>query len=200
MAKLDTNRLQKAILDYGQKLVDEHKETETADTAEQKINSGDYKDMDVKNINAVKTLISMVRDVATKKYKVPLRTLVLAAGGIAYLVSPIDVVPDVIPGGLVDDALVISIVVKSCYADIAEYKKWKDVQDGNDNTESVVDVHTNDNVGSTTSVQLDTYLAKTFGENESLKKAEIERLAGLCYDETVTDVRKRAEIALADLS
>lgn len=206
MANLDKERLLNACIEYGAKMIEEQREKETADAAEKKMNSDDMKDVDMKTMNALKTLISMIRDVAAKEYDVPVKTMVLTIGAVAYLVSPIDVIPDVIPGvGYTDDVTVVSLVVKSCYDDIVAYKKWKEEKTkeagGEEaDTDKAEPVLAKQDTSTGASANLDAYLMKNFGDNIELQNAEIERLAQLCYDNSVTDVRKRAEIALADLS
>ena len=42
-----------------------------------------------------------------------------------YFVSPIDVLPDGIPGlGFLDDAIVVGIILKWCQNDIDKYMDW----------------------------------------------------------------------------
>lgn len=206
MASIDTERLLKAITDYGKKVMEEHSEAKTADEAEEKIDSGNIDHLDVKSLGMIKIMINMIRDVYAKKYQVPPSTMVLIVGAIAYLVLPLDLIPDWFPGiGHSDDAAVIALIVKKCYDDLVAYDKWKKEQG------EAVDVDASEveqAEGKASDVEadksdvmsLDEYLSKNFGDNEELKKAEIERLAALCYDESVTDLRKRAEIALADLA
>ena len=44
----------------------------------------------------------------------------------AYLVSPLDIIPDFLPiVGFVDDATVFALVVSSFQSDLNAYKEWK---------------------------------------------------------------------------
>ena len=54
----------------------------------------------------------------------------IAAIGFAmiYLVSPLDVIPDFLVLGFVDDAAVFGLVVSAFQSELKEYKKWKDNQ------------------------------------------------------------------------
>ena len=75
--------------------------------------------------------IEMVRDWKRKIYKdVPMRTVIAIVATIVYLVSPIDVIPDVVPGiGVVDDIAVVGFCVKAVHDDIRKYEQWKKEQD-----------------------------------------------------------------------
>ncbi|MDY4674470.1 MAG: DUF1232 domain-containing protein [Treponema sp.] len=51
------------------------------------------------------------------------RTIALILAGIAYIISPLDIVPDLIPvAGLLDDAALLSMILNSISGDIKEYK------------------------------------------------------------------------------
>ena len=43
----------------------------------------------------------------------------------AYLVSPLDVIPDFILFGFVDDAAVFGLVVSAFQSELEDYKEWK---------------------------------------------------------------------------
>ena len=61
----------------------------------------------------------------------PLRLFAAAVIGIAYLVSPIDIVPDVIPlAGWIDDFLVVTAVVRLARFDLARYRRWREARCG----------------------------------------------------------------------
>jgi uncharacterized membrane protein YkvA (DUF1232 family) len=50
----------------------------------------------------------------------------MIAGALAYVVFPIDIIPDFILGvGFLDDAFVLGFVVKQLTEEIARYKKFK---------------------------------------------------------------------------
>lgn len=56
----------------------------------------------------------------------PLRLFAAAIVGLAYLASPIDIVPDIIPfAGWIDDILVVTAVVRLARFDIERYRRWK---------------------------------------------------------------------------
>ena len=75
----------------------------------------------------VPILCLMVRDYATGDYTdVPFGTVVGIVIALVYFLSPVDLIPDVIPGiGYLDDALVIGFAVSAAHNDIAAYRRWK---------------------------------------------------------------------------
>mgnify|MGYP002510007270 CR=1 FL=1 len=75
----------------------------------------------------VPTLCLIVKDYVQGNYKeIPLATMAMLVVALVYFVSPIDLIPDVIPIiGQVDDAVVIAIAVGAAHNDLAKYKEWK---------------------------------------------------------------------------
>lgn len=73
----------------------------------------------------IKTMTAMLRDYTDGSYRdVPWTTVASITAAVLYFVSPIDLIPDVIPGvGYVDDAAVIAMCVKSFRCDIETYRK-----------------------------------------------------------------------------
>jgi uncharacterized membrane protein YkvA (DUF1232 family) len=54
------------------------------------------------------------------------RTLASVAGALLYVVSPVDVIPDFIPGiGLIDDAAVLALLLHSLAQDLAAFRIWE---------------------------------------------------------------------------
>ena len=78
----------------------------------------------------VKLFFAMLRDFVTKKYPyLPLRVCIVVAGALAYLLAPLDFLPDFLPSlGLVDDAALIALCVKFAAQDIDDYKAWRKAQ------------------------------------------------------------------------
>lgn len=82
--------------------------------------------------NDLKLLLSLVKDYISGAYReIPYGAILAALGGILYFLSPIDFIPDFIPGiGLVDDVFVIGMVLKQIHSDLLKYEKWKSRQGG----------------------------------------------------------------------
>lgn len=105
--------------DFSQK--DLEKVMADADVAEEK--GGKLGDQ----IENFKLLWSLLKDYYNGTYRnVPWKFIAAIGFAVAYLISPIDVIPDFIPlVGFVDDAAVFGLVVKSFMSEIEEYKTWK---------------------------------------------------------------------------
>ena len=79
-----------------------------------------------KQFENFKLLWSLLKDYYNKRYPNAPWKLIAATGfAVAYLISPIDVIPDVIPFlGFVDDASVFALVIAGFQSDIDDYKVW----------------------------------------------------------------------------
>ncbi len=73
------------------------------------------------------TLIRLVRAYVKGEYRdLPWETIALAIGALIYFLSPIDLIPDVIPiAGYMDDAAVIGFVVASIHTDLNNFRDWE---------------------------------------------------------------------------
>ena len=78
--------------------------------------------------DSIRTAYDLVSDSVTGKYKgLSKGTLMLLAGGLAYLALPIDLVPDLIPvAGWMDDAAVLGWIFMRCADEFKKYKEFKD--------------------------------------------------------------------------
>ncbi|MCA1843338.1 MAG: DUF1232 domain-containing protein [Actinobacteria bacterium] len=58
--------------------------------------------------------------------KIPLDSLILVVAAVVYVVTPVDAIPDFIPGvGYLDDAVVVGFVVKFLRDELAAFKAWE---------------------------------------------------------------------------
>jgi uncharacterized membrane protein YkvA (DUF1232 family) len=74
-------------------------------------------------LDEAKLLWEMLRNPA---FKMPGKAKAILIAGLIYFISPIDLIPDFIPGlGYVDDAFVIALVIKSLRDVIEEYRRWR---------------------------------------------------------------------------
>lgn len=80
------------------------------------------------SLSNVPLLISCLRSYIKKEYtKMPLGSLIAILASLIYIFTPIDLVPDFIPGvGYLDDAAVITTCLKLVSSDLENYKKWRE--------------------------------------------------------------------------
>lgn len=72
-------------------------------------------------IGKVKTLYAMMRD---KEFAMAWSSKTMVIAGLLYFISPIDVLPDVIPIlGYIDDAFVVSLVMNALTSEIERYQE-----------------------------------------------------------------------------
>lgn len=73
------------------------------------------------------SLIRLLRAWKTGSYPgLSVRTLASLAAAVLYLLSPIDLVPDFIPGiGLLDDVVVLTLLLQSLAQDLAAFRAWE---------------------------------------------------------------------------
>lgn len=72
-------------------------------------------------------LIRMIKAYASGRYRdVPWTTLVAATAAVIYVVTPVDLIPDVVPGvGFLDDAAVVAFVLGAITVDLDAFKEWE---------------------------------------------------------------------------
>lgn len=98
---------------------------------EEKVRSGfTQAEMKAKQRGAAKKLLDGVRTLwnmlVDPDYTIPWPVKAWVLAGLAYFISPIDAIPDVIPVlGYVDDAAVIAWVLHQISDEVAAYRKWK---------------------------------------------------------------------------
>ncbi len=69
-----------------------------------------------------KLLYAMLKDAVAGRFKAPWATISAVTAALLYFISPIDLLPDFIPGaGLIDDALVIAMAVSLARMDLKRY-------------------------------------------------------------------------------
>lgn len=73
-------------------------------------------------------MVSLIKSYIQKEYtEIPLGTIIAIISASIYFLSPVDLLPDVIPGaGYIDDAAVVAACLALVGSDIEEYKKWRE--------------------------------------------------------------------------
>lgn len=76
-------------------------------------------------IDNLKWLIKMLKSYFSGDYKeINFESVIIIMASIIYFVNPLDFLPDFLPGGLIDDAAILSFVIKTVSSDIQHYKQW----------------------------------------------------------------------------
>jgi uncharacterized membrane protein YkvA (DUF1232 family) len=75
----------------------------------------------------VELLTQLTRDYARKEYRdIPKSSFVWIVAALAYLVNPIDSIPDVIPIlGFTDDIAFLAFVMSKVHHELQRYKGWR---------------------------------------------------------------------------
>lgn len=123
MSKIFNEKYAKKIFDdfdnYTQE--DADKVMNNADRIEKIMSNGTLS----KFMKDVKLYFKMLSDVFSRRYtRVPKGTVAAIVGTLLYVLSPVDVIPDVIPVvGYLDDAAVLALCLKFAKHDVDEYKR-----------------------------------------------------------------------------
>ncbi len=76
----------------------------------------------------LRLLIPLVKDYLKGTYRdVSVKSIVIFIVALAYIISPIDLIPDYILGlGQIDDAAILCLSLYFLEKDLMKYKQWKD--------------------------------------------------------------------------
>ena len=76
--------------------------------------------------NDIPIIIQLIKDYTSGRYKaIPLGTIIALICALIYFLSPVDLIPDTIPGvGYLDDLTVIGLAIKFASTDFDDYKEW----------------------------------------------------------------------------
>ncbi len=79
-------------------------------------------------LSYIPIFIQMMKYYFTKEYtNLPLGTVIVIVSTLLYLCSPIDLIPDFIPGlGYLDDVAVVMACLKLVESDVKEFIQWRD--------------------------------------------------------------------------
>lgn len=75
-----------------------------------------------------KVIIPMFKDIFTGNYRMPILRVITFIAALAYLIWPIDLVPDFIIGlGWIDDLIIFSFVSRTLEEELKKYQYHKDM-------------------------------------------------------------------------
>lgn len=88
----------------------------------------------------VRLLIELIKDYNKGEYTgLSKNSIILVIISLIYLVSPLDIIPDFLVGGFLDDAAVIAFILKKIEAEITAYKSWKSIEK-EDNDDNMIEI------------------------------------------------------------
>lgn len=78
--------------------------------------------------NKLQLMFGLIKDWIAGNYKdVPKGSVVAIIAGLIYFVSPIDLIPDLVPlVGLTDDIVILGLIIRQISSDLDKYKEWKE--------------------------------------------------------------------------
>ena len=77
-------------------------------------------------IEDIQAVMSLVVDYTKKRYRsVSKSTIITIIAGLLYLANPMDIIPDFLFGGYIDDAAVIGYLLTKIKDELDRYKDWK---------------------------------------------------------------------------
>lgn len=78
-------------------------------------------------IDDIGMALSLARDYSKKNYKdVSKAAIASIVAGIIYLVNPMDIIPDFLFAGFLDDAAVFGYILTRVKDELDKYRSWKD--------------------------------------------------------------------------
>lgn len=122
LRRIDTDFVEEGARDVGEEDVEEI--VERADAIKQRFTKegplGRF-------IEDGELMLSLVRDYWRRRYRrVPVWTIGAVAFTLLYILNPMDLVPDALPGvGLIDDAALLSVALLLVEQDLYEYRAWR---------------------------------------------------------------------------
>ena len=114
--------LAKGIPEATATLKDEQKAKKLISNLEKKLKNSRLNEV----LENIPLLISCLKSYIKREYtEIPLGSMLAIVSALIYWVSPIDIIPDCIPGvGYIDDTAVVLACLAMVKADLDDYKKW----------------------------------------------------------------------------
>ncbi len=129
----------RAAIDKVISTMDDKKAIKSVEKIDKNINKLNGK-VDNKMLDGIKKTLEMVKDGLAGKYPLPKRTLFMIIANLLYVISPIDIVPEIFLGpiGYIDDVGVWASLYPAIQQDLIEWGAWKIAGGGKvDNIENV---------------------------------------------------------------
>lgn len=74
----------------------------------------------------VRIIVELIKDYTNGVYRnLSKNSIILVIISLLYLINPLDIIPDMLFGGFIDDAAVIAYILKRISSELELYKEWK---------------------------------------------------------------------------
>lgn len=95
----------------------------------------------------LKLMLNLLKDWLKGDYKdLSRNSAIMIIISFLYLISPLDLIPDFLFGGFIDDIAVLGFVFKKLSEEIGKYKEWKDLGNNyktDDSEDSFIEINLN---------------------------------------------------------
>ncbi|MBU5312766.1 DUF1232 domain-containing protein [Tissierella carlieri] len=89
----------------------------------------------------IKLFLDLLKDWMRGDYReISKGSIIMIIISLLYLVNPLDLIPDFLVAGFIDDLAVIAYVIKKISDELNVYKKWKFSNDNEDSIEVEVEI------------------------------------------------------------
>ncbi|NUM89266.1 MAG: DUF1232 domain-containing protein, partial [Bdellovibrionales bacterium] len=71
-------------------------------------------------------LLRLLKAWASGSYRaIPWQSIVWVVAALLYFLNPIDAIPDILPGGFIDDIAVLTLVINRIRSDLDKFLSWE---------------------------------------------------------------------------
>jgi len=133
----DSYHLEKALSRINERFLENGAKTVTANDVERVMREADrlrkmFSDAEPlqRLASDLEVFLSLINDHWNRQYSdVPYSTIAEMVFTLIYVLSPVDLIPDAIPGvGHLDDAAIVSLCLVTTEKELASYQAWKTIQ------------------------------------------------------------------------
>lgn len=127
MERINNFRRKKVGSNLDQFKADQDQASDNSTVFTEEMEGGHHRRGDIRKIWVyLELLFSMLVDSFNGKYPVPKKTALVLTLALLYLISPVDISPDILPLiGFVDDVAVLAFAFSLIKDDLENYRAWK---------------------------------------------------------------------------
>jgi uncharacterized membrane protein YkvA (DUF1232 family) len=128
MDKIENNRMKQIEADLGQsRKANSNQASDAIVVFPEKVRSDRRRLDDLRKMwDYLELLFFMLSDSYNRRYPIPIKTVIVGTVALLYLISPIDISPDIIPLiGFVDDIALLVFAASLVRDDLDKYRAWK---------------------------------------------------------------------------